>query len=76
MWKICCLYVDLTYSDPPCPDFQIRPEATAQAANHVAEKLRGWVALVSEVGVEEVRKIPGYHDEPLRGQRVVSARCA
>lgn len=36
---------------------------------HVAEKLRVWAALVSEVGVEEVRKIPGYHDEPLRGQR-------
>mgnify|MGYP002361547724 CR=1 FL=1 len=24
---------------------------------------------VEHVGLEEVRKIPGYHDEPLRGRR-------
>lgn len=36
---------------------------------HVAEKLRVWVALVCDVGIEEARKVPGYHDEPLQGQR-------
>lgn len=36
---------------------------------HVAEKLQVWVELVSTDGLEEVRKIPGYHDEALRGKR-------
>ena len=28
-----------------------------------------WVAAVELDGVEEVRKVPGYHDEPLKGNR-------
>jgi proteic killer suppression protein len=28
---------------------------------------QNWVEDVEERGLEEVRKIPGYHDEPLRG---------
>jgi len=28
-----------------------------------------WVAAVELDGVEEVRKAPGYHDEPLKGSR-------
>lgn len=34
---------------------------------HVAMKLQDWVEDVEDRGVEEVRKIPGYHDEPLKG---------
>ena len=36
----------------------------------VQKKFRAWVAAVELVGVEEVRKTPGYHDEPLAGDRV------
>lgn len=36
---------------------------------HVVVKLMGWVAAVEDQGLEEIRKIPGYHDEPLRGKR-------
>jgi len=36
---------------------------------HVGEKLLQWVYLVTEIGLEEVRKIPGFHDEPLVGRR-------
>lgn len=36
---------------------------------HIAVKLLAWVEAVEEEGLEEVRKIPGYHDEPLRGKR-------
>jgi proteic killer suppression protein len=36
---------------------------------HVSEKLWAWVYLVMEIGLEEVRKIPGYHDESLVGRR-------
>ena len=34
---------------------------------HVALKLQNWVEDVEERGVEAVRKIQGYHDEPLKG---------
>lgn len=36
---------------------------------HVGKKLLHWVYLATEIGLEEVRKIPGYHDEPLVGRR-------
>jgi proteic killer suppression protein len=35
--------------------------------DHVAVKLLDWVEDVEDRGLEEVRKIPGYHDEPLKG---------
>ena len=36
---------------------------------HIVEKLAIWVDDVEQRGLEEVRKIPGYHDEPLKGDR-------
>ena len=36
---------------------------------HVGEKLWAWIYLVAGMGLEEVRKIPGFHDEPLVGRR-------
>lgn len=36
---------------------------------HVARKLLAWVRSVELVGLEEVRRIPGFHDEPLQGDR-------
>jgi toxin HigB-1 len=35
----------------------------------IASKLRTWIDAVEHVGLEEVRKRPGYHDEPLHGDR-------
>lgn len=35
----------------------------------VVRKLAGWVAFVRESGLERIRMIPGYHDEPLQGAR-------
>lgn len=32
-------------------------------------KLQSWIDAVGHRGLSEVRKIPGYHDEPLRGRR-------
>lgn len=32
-------------------------------------KLRMWVADVERLGLHEVQKIPGFHDEPLKGNR-------
>ncbi|TAL64896.1 MAG: hypothetical protein EPN84_02530 [Legionella sp.] len=36
---------------------------------HIIAKLTGWVNAVGHYGLSEVRKIPGYHDEPLQGER-------
>lgn len=35
----------------------------------IKKKLFTWVAAVEEKGLNEVRKILGYHDEPLKGDR-------
>ncbi len=32
-------------------------------------KLRAWIDAVERLGLREVRRVPGYHDEPLRGRR-------
>lgn len=39
----------------------------ATIPRHVAVKLQDWVEDVEDRGLEEVRKIPGHHDEPLKG---------
>jgi proteic killer suppression protein len=36
---------------------------------HIKVNLMIWVAAVELDGVEEMRKVPGYHDEPLKGSR-------
>lgn len=37
---------------------------------HIAIKLQAWIDDVGHRGLNEVRKIPGYHDEPLKGERL------
>ena len=36
---------------------------------NIVRKLGNWIREVEIVGLEEVRKISGYHDESLRGRR-------
>ena len=36
---------------------------------YIVENLAAWVDDVEVRGLEDVRKIPGYHDEPLHGER-------
>ena len=36
---------------------------------HVVDKLLAWATSVEKVGLEVVRRVPGYHDEPLTGAR-------
>lgn len=43
---------------------QLQPMPT-----HIKEKLYKWVEQVRLLGLSEVRKIKGYHDEPLMGKR-------
>ncbi len=51
---------------------EISKHAHKQLTNvpsHIVKKLMGWVASVELEGLEKVRRIPGYHDEPLKGSR-------
>ncbi len=36
---------------------------------YIKEKLLLWVDSVERMGINKIRKIPGYHDEPLKGER-------
>jgi proteic killer suppression protein len=37
---------------------------------YIAEKFIAWMDLVGQEGLQETRKIKGYHDEPLKGNRL------
>lgn len=37
--------------------------------DYIVVKLYRWVKGVEEEGILEMRKIPGFHDEPLKGSR-------
>ena len=37
--------------------------------SHIIVKLMAWIDDIENRGLDEVRKIPGYHDEPLKGKR-------
>lgn len=43
--------------------------ALKRVPGYIADKLETWVDAVERDGLHEVRKIPGYHDEPLKGDR-------
>lgn len=36
---------------------------------HIVVKLLAWAKDVEKYGLAEVKKVPGYHDEPLKGKR-------
>lgn len=38
--------------------------------DYVKEKLLAWAEAVEEMGIRHIRKIKGYHDKPLKGNRV------
>lgn len=37
---------------------------------HIVNNLMIWVMAVEQDGLDEVRRVPGYHDEPLKGERI------
>jgi proteic killer suppression protein len=42
---------------------------TKESTKHIVVRLQRWVEFVEHDGLMEARKIPGFHDEPLRGKR-------
>jgi len=45
-------------------------KSLAVLPEHIRGKLKAWVVAVELVGVAEVRKQGGFHDEPLKGNRI------
>ena len=43
--------------------------ALANCPDFIASKFKYWVSLVETMGLDSVRKIKGFHDEPLKGKR-------
>jgi len=39
------------------------------SVQYIQEKFRAWLVAVNKTGLEETRKRPGWHDEPLVGER-------
>ncbi|ASD63980.1 type II toxin-antitoxin system mRNA interferase toxin, RelE/StbE family [Bdellovibrio bacteriovorus] len=37
--------------------------------SHIKEALRYWAESIELIGLSQTRKLPGYHDEPLKGDR-------
>ncbi|MCB9029882.1 MAG: type II toxin-antitoxin system mRNA interferase toxin, RelE/StbE family [Deltaproteobacteria bacterium] len=44
-------------------------KALHKVPKYIVQKLMLWVDDVEKRGIEKVREIPGYHDEPLLGER-------
>lgn len=50
-------------------DLHLVAKSLRKLPDFVIDKLNAWVRSVQNYGIREVRKVPGYHDEPLKGQR-------
>lgn len=52
-------------------EVDLRPviKALRKMPSYVVENLNFWVRSVQKLGIREVRKVSGYHDEPLKGDR-------
>ena len=49
-------------------NFSIVFKKLKKLPKHIRVKIEQWEAKVFHLGLAEVRKMPGYHDEPLQGQ--------
>ena len=42
----------------------------SKVPNYIKDKLLLWVDDVERIGIQKVREVPGFHDEPLKGDRL------
>lgn len=51
-------------------EFSVRAQKDFLKVPHfIQKKLRLWIVDIERLGLAEVQKTPGYHDEPLKGDR-------
>ncbi len=64
------MYVNMTYSVFVDKVSFIKVKKTLKALpTHTLRNIQRWAMQVEMLGINEVRKTPGYHDEPLKGKR-------
>ena len=51
-------------------DFERVRRKLHKLPDHVRTKLFSWAMAVELEGINSIRRLPGYHDEPLRGKRL------
>lgn len=51
-------------------DLSLVRKQLAKMPYYIVDKLHYWARSVERFGIYEVRKIPGFHDEPLMGRRM------
>lgn len=44
-------------------------KSLSKLPDYIQRKFQAWAISVEERGLPEVRKLPGFHDEPLQGDR-------
>lgn len=49
-------------------EFLLKQIRKRQVPQFVLKKFKSWLESVKVDGLEDTRKIPGYHDEPLQGK--------
>lgn len=50
-------------------DFSFAKKDIKKLPHYIKRKLLEWAKAIELEGLKEVRKLPGYHDEPLSGKR-------
>ena len=68
-------YIYLVYITYMQTTFNVKlnPKAKKQLAKiplYIVDKLNSWIEAVNHDGIREIRKLSGYHDEPLSGNRL------
>ena len=64
------MYVNMTYNAFVDKVSFIKVKKTLKVLpTHILRNLQRWAMQVEMLGMNEVRKIPGYHDELLKGKR-------
>ncbi len=51
-------------------DVRVPLKVLRKLPHYIIDKLYLWVDWVEKFGLRKVRETPGYHDEPLRGDRI------
>jgi proteic killer suppression protein len=49
---------------------KVKKKDLPKLPKHILVKFYSWISSVGHLGLEEVRKFSGYHDEPLKGERL------
>jgi proteic killer suppression protein len=50
-------------------DLSLVSKTLRKVPKHIIKNLQRWAIQVESIGITDTRKIPGYHDEPLKGKR-------